>query len=156
MRTATLTPRFVEAIPCEIPEGVLFISEFYATAIHKCCCGCGREVVTPLSPVKWQLRCGPGNTVTLYPSIGNWNFPCRSHYWIRGSRVAWAGDMSARQVRAVQLRDRIDSESHIRLANREKIQKQAMPEHPRSDTSPSLLAPWFIRAWEWVINRWGS
>jgi hypothetical protein len=28
-----------------------------------------------------------GETISLYPSIGNWNFPCRSHYWIDCSRV---------------------------------------------------------------------
>jgi len=57
--------------------------------LHKCCCGCGNEVVTPLSPSDWQLTFN-GETISLFPSIGNWSFPCRSHYWIRKNEVKWA------------------------------------------------------------------
>ena len=28
-----------------------------------------------------------GETVSLSPSIGNFQFPCKSHYWIRENRV---------------------------------------------------------------------
>jgi hypothetical protein len=46
-------------------------------------------VVTPLSPTFWRMTFD-GETISLYPSIGNWNFPCRSHYWIDRGRVRWA------------------------------------------------------------------
>ena len=47
--------KFVEFIPEKVEEGVLYVSIEYCTAIHKCVCGCGNEVVTPLSPTDWKL-----------------------------------------------------------------------------------------------------
>lgn len=81
-----LQHRFVDSIPVDIEDNVLYISIPFCTAIHRCVCGCGKEVVTPLSPTDWQLTFD-GKTVSLYPSIGNWNFDCRSHYFITKSKV---------------------------------------------------------------------
>jgi hypothetical protein len=36
------------------------------------------------------------------PSIGNWQFPCRSHYWIQGGQVIWSVDWTPEQVQAGQ------------------------------------------------------
>jgi len=119
MKQATITPQFVELMPGQLQEGVLYISEKYCTAIHKCCCGCGQKVVTPLSPAKWQLR-RDGDAVTLHPSIGNWNFPCRSHYLIRRNRIEWAGAMTKQQIRRVQERDQRDSQRYIEQVNARK------------------------------------
>jgi len=101
-KIAKLAHRFVEFIPEAVEEGVLYVSMEYATAIHKCCCGCGNEVVTPLSPVDWTLIYD-GTAVTLHPSIGNWGFACQSHYWIRGDSVIWAGRWSKRRIEAAKL-----------------------------------------------------
>jgi Family of unknown function (DUF6527) len=79
---------FVEYVPDELTEGMLYVSIPFATAVHKCCCGCGREVVTPLAPTGWSLTFD-GKTVSLAPSIGNWSYPCQSHYWIRRNNVEW-------------------------------------------------------------------
>src|ERR1041385_3512499 len=92
-----LAHEFVEFIPDELKERTLYISHTYGTAVHKCCCGCGREVVTPLSPTGWQLTFD-GKSVSLYPSIGNWSLPCRSHYFIRQNRVVWAPQWSKKQI----------------------------------------------------------
>jgi hypothetical protein len=119
MRQATITPQFVEFIPDRLQEGVLYISEKYGTVVHKCCCGCGEEVVTPLTPADWQLR-KEGSNVTLFPSIGNWNFPCQSHYWIRKNRVEWARAMTKQQIRRVQERDRQDKEHYVAQVNARK------------------------------------
>ena len=43
---------------------------------------------------------------TLHPSIGNWNFPCRSHYWIRRDRVEWAPAWSDEEIRMGRAQDR--------------------------------------------------
>lgn len=105
MRTRRNTPaaaldwQFVEFVPQRPSAGMLYVSIANATAIHLCCCGCGREVVTPLAPNGWSLTFD-GDTVSLHPSIGNWSFPCQSHYWIRGSRVEWVPAWSAQEVRA--------------------------------------------------------
>lgn len=69
----------------------------FPMAIHKCCCGCGKEVVTPFSPTDWKLTFD-GETISLYPSIGNWNFPCRSHYWIINSEIKWAPRWSKKRI----------------------------------------------------------
>src|SRR5688572_12008813 len=83
-----LSHRFVKSVPEQLEEGVLYVSIEYATAIHRCCCGCGNEVVTPLSPKDWKLTFD-GESVSLSPSIGNWSFKCRSHYWIARNRIRW-------------------------------------------------------------------
>jgi len=83
--------KFVEFIPDQLEDGILYVSIVYATVLHKCACGCGNEVVTPLSPSDWQLTFN-GETISLFPSIGNWSFPCRSHYWIRKNEAVWVKD----------------------------------------------------------------
>lgn len=87
----TMTFKFVEFMPQELNEGVLYISMEYATVIHLCACGCGYKVVTPLSPDDWNLTFN-GESVSLSPSIGNWNFECRSHYWVIRNDVRWHDD----------------------------------------------------------------
>jgi len=84
-------PVFVEHfIPDEIEEGKLYISLNYRIAIHKCACGCGEEIVTDFDNKRgWDLKKNDNNTVTLYPSIGNFNFPCKSHYYITNNKVVW-------------------------------------------------------------------
>jgi hypothetical protein len=84
-------------MPEKLEDGVVYISIEYATAIHKCCCGCGNEVVTPLSPTDWKLIYD-GQTVSLYPSIGNWSFNCQSHYWITNDEVEWAPKWTRTQI----------------------------------------------------------
>lgn len=76
-------------MPDIIENDTLYISLDYATAIHKCACGCGSEVVTPFSPNDWNMIFD-GESISLHPSIGNWNFNCRSHYWIRNNEIVWA------------------------------------------------------------------
>ena len=93
-----LIPKFVRSTPGELEDGVIYISIDYSTVIHKCCCGCGNKVVTPLSPNRWSLTYD-GKAISLYPSIGNWNFPCKSHYWIRNNEVIWARKLAEKEIR---------------------------------------------------------
>ena len=104
-RELSLMHEFVEFVPADILEGKLYISIPYATATHKCCCGCGKEVVTPLSPTDWKLIFD-GQSVSLDPSIGNWSFDCRSHYWIKRNRVIWAEGWSQERVESGRAYDR--------------------------------------------------
>lgn len=91
----TLTHEFVKFAPETLEDGVVYVSIDFATAVHACCCGCGNRVVTPLSPRDWKLNFD-GETISLRPSIGNWNFPCRSHYWITHNGVALLCHLSFR------------------------------------------------------------
>ncbi|WP_328708865.1 DUF6527 family protein [Microbispora hainanensis] len=100
MTRLTMTYEFVDHAPENLEEGILYISIPFTSVLHLCCCGCGREVVTPLNPRDWRLIFD-GETVSLEPSIGNWSFPCQSHYWIRNSTVRWVRPRS---------RDRADND----------------------------------------------
>lgn len=103
--------RFVEFIPSEIEEEILYISLEYDVAKHKCPCGCGSEIVTTLSPARWQLMYD-GETVSLSPSIGNWNHKCKSHYFIKNNRIVWAGKFSDKQIDNVIQNDKFTLEKH--------------------------------------------
>ena len=102
---------FVDFVPRELREHTLYISIEFATATHKCFCGCGSEVVTPLSPVGWQLIFD-GETVSLSPSVGSWSLRCKSHYWIRRNVVQSAGEMSPEEIAEVRRRDDRDRLRH--------------------------------------------
>ena len=143
MRIRALEPRFVEHLPERLDDGVLYISEPFALAAHKCCCGCGEEVITPLKPAHWRIIKGP-HGVSLWPSIGNWKFRCRSHYWIRDNQVISASSMSPRQIEQVERRDRRDADRHIQTINRQAASRQ---------TSSAGTKSWLARAWHWLCLR---
>lgn len=105
MKRNSIEHEFLECIPDKLREGVVYVSIPYSTAVHKCCCGCGSEVVTPLSPTDWTLIFD-GRSVSLTPSIGNWSFPCQSHYWIKGDRVVWARRWSKDRISESRVQDR--------------------------------------------------
>jgi hypothetical protein len=99
-----LQHKFVDTIPDDVPFGWLFICIKYKTAVHKCVCGCGNEVVTPISPTDWKLTFD-GISVSLSPSIGNWNFDCRSHYWIVKNEVIESEKWSDEEIKSGRARD---------------------------------------------------
>lgn len=108
-RRHEVTHRYVEFIPKELDEGILYISPRFKTASHLCCCGCGQKVVTPLNPAKWHLQ-DHGSTVSLSPSIGLGTFPCRSHYFIHRSSIDWCPNMTEAQTRLAQRADEYASQ----------------------------------------------
>lgn len=111
MRHQTLAHRFVRNVPRELDPGVLYISMDYATAVHSCCCGCGGRVVTPFTPTDWRMTFD-GESISLHPSLGNWNQKCRSHYVIQRNRVLVAGAWSTAQVEAERRRDKSAKAAH--------------------------------------------
>lgn len=106
-----LTHRFVDSVPERLEPGVVYVSIEFTTVIHLCCCGCGKEVVTPLSSSDWKLTFD-GESISLHPSIGNWNFSCRSHYWIRKNRPVWAADWTEEEVAEARLLDIRGEDNH--------------------------------------------
>lgn len=153
MRQTHISHQFVEFIPEQLDEGVLYISQRYGTAAHKCCCGCGEEVITPLNPTDWSLRID-GNVVTLHPSIGNWSYACRSHYLIRSSKVIWAGEMSQQQIKRGRASDRAAKQAYFEAINRKKASpSQLLPnEAPYQTESPGL----FYSLWLTLKHWWNS
>src|SRR5580700_6047571 len=107
-----ITHEFVEFIPDQRAERTLYVSIPYATAVHNCFCGCGTKVVTPINPTGWQLIFD-GDTVSLYPSVGNHQYPCRSHYCIERDRVVWARAMTQDEIEGGRAGDRAARERYF-------------------------------------------
>ncbi len=99
MTDVRLTHMFIDHFPEKLTQDVVYISFPHALVAHLCCCGCGYEVVTPLAPREWKLTLD-GVSVSLHPSIGNWSFPCKSHYWIRNNTVIWARQWTKEEISA--------------------------------------------------------
>jgi hypothetical protein len=142
MKQESFKHQFVEFIPEELQDGMLYVSMRFATVAHLCSCGCRTKVVTPLKPTDWKLTFD-GKTITLDPSIGNWSFPCRSHYWIRNSRVQWAADWSQSRIDA--------NRAHGRWAKQKYFGADAAgaaAQHPEQQKPPEKAA-WWKQLWPW-------
>jgi hypothetical protein len=103
----------VKYVPKVLEPNVLYVSEEFHTAAHLCLCGCGTKVVTPLGPAKWTFREEAGRP-SLWPSIGNWQLPCKSHYVIKGGEVLWAGQWTDEEIEAGRKRESAALEAHYR------------------------------------------
>jgi hypothetical protein len=88
IKKVSIAPVYVELMPewGEMKQGIIYISKVYGTACHLCLCGCGERVAMPLNSEEdktfgWDFTEKEGK-ITFRPSIGNYNFPCKSHYII--------------------------------------------------------------------------
>jgi hypothetical protein len=150
MKTKTIRPEFVTQFPAVFEQGVLYVSEEFETAGHLCCCGCGERVITPLNPAKWRLSKDRG-TVSLSPSIGNWNYACKSHYLITKNQVIEARRLDAGKIKAVQRRDRQDMDRYVAIVN---TRTGKSPE--RTKKSPTQIVPKesFISEFVTLLKKW--
>lgn len=89
--------RRVKFMPAALEPNIVYFAEEYGAAAHLCACGCGSKVRTPIGPTWWSLIDGPSG-VSLTPSIGNWQQPCRSHYWITDGEVVWSNQWTDEEV----------------------------------------------------------
>jgi len=111
-KAVVLTYEFVQAIPEKLEERTIYVAMDYATAVHKCCCGCGKEVVTPLSPTDWKLTYD-GESISLSPSIGNWSFECQSHYFIVQNTVKWVDQWSKERIETGRTHDQKTKQTYF-------------------------------------------
>jgi Family of unknown function (DUF6527) len=132
--------KFVEFIPKEIDDRILYVSIQYCTAVHKCFCGCGQKVVTPLSPAQWRLIFD-GETASLEPSIGNWSFRCESHYWITNSQVKAAEHLAQESIAAIRAADHQSLEGRAE----QKAAKITTPQATRPRNFLDRLKSWLTR-----------
>ena len=136
----TVRHAFVDLMPAEREEGVVYVSMKYSTAVHNCLCGCGMKVVTPIRPDKWTLTYD-GEAISLSPSIGNWSFPCKSHYWIKGGRVLEAGLMSDAAIGYGRTRDaQLTAQYHGRRATQVSARPAEVP--PVAAQQPKRRSWW--------------
>lgn len=101
---------FVEAFPTPMQPGVLYVSTAYSTAGHICPCGCGREVVTKLSPARYKVIFD--GEISLSPSVAATGLPCNSHYFITRGEVDWHRKLDAGQAARVRNVDHRAVEEH--------------------------------------------
>ncbi|MEO5858381.1 MAG: DUF6527 family protein [Pyrinomonadaceae bacterium] len=153
---------FTEFIPDELEAATVYVSIPHRTVTHKCPCGCEMEVVTPLSPTDWRLTFD-GETVSLHPSIGNWSYPCRSHYWIRNSKIVWDFPWSDAEIQAGRSLDKQRKQDHYAAVREgeERVTELAgtsevltsPPKHTEGDRSQfNKIKDWF--KWIWQRNRY--
>ena len=93
----------IEFLPAKLEEGVIYVSFPYSTAVHLCCCGCGNRVVTPLGSLGWEVTFR-NEKISLSSSIGNWSFPCQSHYWVKNGKLIWAERWSKKEISSIPRR----------------------------------------------------
>lgn len=144
MKREAITHTFVEFIPDQLDEGTLYVSIPFATAVHRCFCGCGREVVTPLSPTDWKMTFD-GKTVSLDPSVGSWNIPCKSHYWIRQNKIVWAGRWTDNEITGARVQERRLKDEYFMAQN------DAAP--AESGTSRERRPSLARRIRRWIVGR---
>lgn len=141
-----LEHRFVKYTPEKLEPGILYISIEYATAAHSCCCGCGEEVVTPFTPTDWKMTFD-GASVSLSPSIGNWNLPCRSHYIIDRGKVITAMPWTDKQVEQERHRDRT---AKAKFYGQTPV---GLPNDPQSMPTQAEAHSLWVRVWNWIAGR---
>ena len=147
-----LRVEFVEHIPEQLHDGVLYVSMRFGTVVHRCACGCGEEVVTPLGPVEWRLTYD-GRTISLTPSIGNWSFQCRSHYWIDEGVVRWARGFTGAEVARVREDGRTRRDGYYGAAGAE-AQGSGGGKDARWGVAAAEVGRG--RLWRWVAGKiWG-
>jgi hypothetical protein len=110
IRTDHYTAAFVQSFPTPMEPGILYIAPAYSTAGHVCPCGCGREVVTKLSPARWRVIFD--GEVSLKPSVAATGLPCNSHYFITRGKVDWRPQLDHLQAATAQSADRSAIEQH--------------------------------------------
>ncbi len=80
-------------MPSEFEAGVLYVSKEFGIAGHLCACGCGNKVMTPIGGAEWSIK-EEKRGVSMYPSIGNGQLDCKSHYLIRNGKIIWCHQMT--------------------------------------------------------------
>ncbi len=124
----------VQTMPALLEPGVLYVSEEFETAAHLCACGCGSKVRTPLGPTEWQFTDHPQGP-SLRPSIGNWQRPCKSHYWIDRGKVEWSTEWTPEQIAAGRAAE------------------ERRREHYYAELYPDR---WWVRVWRWLKSMMSS
>lgn len=127
-----LRTAFVDEVPEKLEDGVLYVAPSSQVALHACCCGCGEEVVTPLVRTEYTLTMH-GDTASIWPSIGNHDFACASHYIIERGHVRWAAQMSREQIEAGRADDL-------------KLKRRYRPKGLRA------ILPWLARLWNRLVE----
>lgn len=135
MKLSNLTLKRVKYMPKQLEPGILYVSEQFGTAAHLCACGCGEKIRTPLGPTEWSVKETAGGP-SVWPSVGNWQKACRSHYVIHNGQVVWYDQWTQKQIAAGRLGEQ----------QRRRAYYEAMY------AKKSL----WQRLWQWIKSLFGS
>lgn len=135
MKLEQITLRRVEYMPKQLEPGVLYVSEKFGAVAHLCACGCGAKIRTPLGPTEWKFS-ETAKGPSLWPSVGNWQQACKSHYIIDGGEIVWCGTWTPEQILAGRRAEEARRKAHY----------EAM----------YGKGGWFKRFWKWLLERLGS
>lgn len=107
-----------EQIPQILEPGTLYVSEKFEFTAHLCACGCGSKIRIPLGPTEWEFMDTKGGP-TLFPSVGNWQQKCQSHYWITKGEIRWAPKWSPQEIAEGRRREEERREAYYEELYRE-------------------------------------
>jgi hypothetical protein len=134
MKLEHITLQRVEFMPKQLEPGILYVSEKFGAMAHLCACGCGAKIRTPLGPTEWSLKETAGGP-SLWPSVGNWQQACKSHYIIDGGDIIWCGTWTPEQIMAGRRAEEARRKAHY----------DAMYANDG----------WLFRFWKWLKGLFG-
>jgi hypothetical protein len=88
--------------------------------------------------------------LSLSDSIGNWSFPCQSHYWIEHSRVHWAGAWSKDMI-DVNRADDLERKRQFYEVGSDQPMLGELDAHTVG--RPDETAGWWRRLRSWLSRR---
>ena len=98
-RIDEIKPVLVMELPKSVNDmkhGILYLKhneDDTYESFHLCPCGCGEPVYLQYGGKGWNITLsinGRGlKSVTISPSVGCFDFPCKSHYFIRENKIIW-------------------------------------------------------------------
>jgi len=115
----------VQYLPQELEPGILYVSEEFGVAGHLCPCECGSKIITPLGLTEWSFN-KYDEKPTLYPSIGNWQLPCRSHYWITEGEIEWSYQWTEEQIKEGYRHEEMRRQRHFGNLNKKQKRKNIL------------------------------
>jgi len=110
----------VTFIPRQLEQGILYFSDEFSIAAHLCPCGCGNKVFTPISPIDWSFYEDNGEP-NLSPSVGNWQLPCQSHYWIEHGQIIWSNKWTPEAIIAARRAEEKRRKKYFKRLRRKRI-----------------------------------
>ncbi|CDX20096.1 conserved hypothetical protein [Mesorhizobium sp. ORS 3324] len=132
MKLSSIQLRRVETMPKQLEPGILYVSEEFETAAHLCACGCGSKIRTPLGPTEWSFH-DSSKGPSLWPSVGNWQQACQSHYVIKDGTIIWHDKWTPAQIAAGRRREEISRAAYYEAM----YAKQG----------------WLFRFWKWLRKQ---
>ena len=87
--------------------------------------------------------------MSLWPSIGNWSFPCRSHYWVVENRVEWSYDMTPEEIDAGRRRDAWIKDRYVKTGKLE-TPSGSRPAAPVWDDGKPEALSWWEKLKRWL------